>query len=572
MAGRAVPPPQTTTDDVLHKTGRQAETAGPSLEGGAVFAAAPGALRVASPRQIRQLQGMVGNAALQRMLFPAAAETEMVHGEACACPHCKPQRVYTDEPLAPIVQRDADAHAQGCTCPACGGGFDDAPAAPLIQRVWTDSQETEEDEGSETTGGWTDQAQQTEHGGAGGEANGGWTQAGGENSGGNSGETQSGQTEGTGEIMSVQEDFVADDTGGQPDIGLHVAVVEGGQQAGEQAANEAEQEAHAPNIQFVDGGRMGTAPVDFSGRVADDGFPHAFVDGGMTGTTVWAGGGGAGPRGNQGTGTIQSTTNPTYQSRSNGIMSDSEAWVAAATGDLTVTRSWLGANAGNQGNGHYVTDRAAARFNQHEVLHVNSTRSIYNSHLQPMLDRVKAHRADNPSHTTVHSFFQSDAIATLRSTIDWATAVGNFQTDDKAANSPMNTVDTNDLASGTYPVDRGPGTFGGVNYQHRVTMPDEAAPVDPAPGPAPGPVPPGPGPAPGPGPGPVPGPTPAAGTITASALRIRQAPNTASAILGQYPRGTQIQILSQEQGESVNGNTTWNRTDRGYVSDAYVQH
>ncbi|MBL8146653.1 MAG: hypothetical protein JNL34_09745 [Anaerolineae bacterium] len=72
----------------------------------------------------------------------------------------------SDEPLAPIVQRDADAHAQGCTCPACGGGFDDAPAAPLIQRAWTDSQETEEDEGSETTGGWTDQAQQTEHGDA----------------------------------------------------------------------------------------------------------------------------------------------------------------------------------------------------------------------------------------------------------------------------------------------------------------------------------------------------------------------------------------------------------------------
>lgn len=564
MAGSSLHAPQPTqTDDVLHKAGRQAEIAGPSLEGGEAFAATPGALRVASPRQIRQLQTMVGNAALQRMLRPAAAETEVVHGETCACPHCKTQRVYTDEPLAPAIQRDADAHANGCTCPACGGGYDDAPAAPLIQRQWVDSQEANEDESSEGTGGWTEQAQQNAGGGAGGGTGGDWTQGGGAADGG-SDSAEPGQTEGTGEVMTVHEDFVADEIGGKPDIGLHVAVVQGGMQAGEQAADEAEQAVQAPVVQFVDAGRTGTAPVRIGTRT-DDGKPHAFVDGGMTGTTVWAGGGGAGPRGNQNTGSVQNTTNPDYQSRSNGMFSDSEAWVAAGTGDLTVTRSWLGANGGDQGNGHFVTAAAAARFNAHEVLHVNSTRSIYNTHLQPMLDRVRSHRADNPSHTTVHGTLQLTAIYSLSSEIGWGTAVSNFQTGDQAANSPMNTVDTNDLATGTYPVDRGPGNVAGTAFQHRVTLPSE-----PAPSPTPAPTPPGPGPAPGPTPGPTPAPT--SGTVTASALRIRQAPNTTSAILGQYARGTPIQIQSQEQGEAVNGNRTWNKTDRGYVSDAYVQH
>jgi hypothetical protein len=69
-------------------------------------------------------------------------------------------------------------------------------------------------------------------------------------------------------------------------------------------------------------------------------------------------------------------------------------------------------------------------------------------------------------------------------------------------------------------------------------------------------------------PSPVTGPI--RGEITASALRIRQAPDTSSAILGSYPRGTTITIECQTTGESVDGNAAWDRTDRGYVSDRYV--
>ncbi len=60
------------------------------------------------------------------------------------------------------------------------------------------------------------------------------------------------------------------------------------------------------------------------------------------------------------------------------------------------------------------------------------------------------------------------------------------------------------------------------------------------------------------------------GEITASALRIRQGPSTSSPILGLYPRGTIITILCQTTGTSVDGNSLWDRTDRGYVSDRYV--
>lgn len=65
-------------------------------------------------------------------------------------------------------------------------------------------------------------------------------------------------------------------------------------------------------------------------------------------------------------------------------------------------------------------------------------------------------------------------------------------------------------------------------------------------------------------------PTPVTGTTTASMLRIRQTPSTTAPILGHYPRGTVITIECQATGTDVLGNTAWNKTDRGYVSDHYV--
>ncbi len=72
---------------------------------------------------------------------------------------------------------------------------------------------------------------------------------------------------------------------------------------------------------------------------------------------------------------------------------------------------------------------------------------------------------------------------------------------------------------------------------------------------------------PAPGPGPA---APVAGEVTASALRVRERPTTASPTLDVYPHGTAIAILCQTHGTVVDGDDVWDRTDRGYVSDRYV--
>jgi Domain of unknown function (DUF4157) len=77
-------------------------------------------------------------------------------------------------------------------------------------------------------------------------------------------------------------------------------------------------------------------------------------------------------------------------------------------------------------------------------------------------------------------------------------------------------------------------------------------------------------PTPPPPPTPPTPPSPVTGEITASVLRIRQAPNTLSSVLGNYPQGATIAILCQTTGENVAGNNIWDRTDRGFISDKYV--
>jgi uncharacterized protein YgiM (DUF1202 family) len=57
------------------------------------------------------------------------------------------------------------------------------------------------------------------------------------------------------------------------------------------------------------------------------------------------------------------------------------------------------------------------------------------------------------------------------------------------------------------------------------------------------------------------------GTITASALNIRSDAGTGNAVVGTYYQGKQVEILEQKQV----GNTTWGRTDQGWISLQYVQ-
>lgn len=77
---------------------------------------------------------------------------------------------------------------------------------------------------------------------------------------------------------------------------------------------------------------------------------------------------------------------------------------------------------------------------------------------------------------------------------------------------------------------------------------------------------------PPPAPSPPPAPVPVTGETIASSLRIRRQPNLSSPILGVYPKGTIITILGQVTGANVEGNSVWDKTDKGYVSDRYIRH
>lgn len=62
------------------------------------------------------------------------------------------------------------------------------------------------------------------------------------------------------------------------------------------------------------------------------------------------------------------------------------------------------------------------------------------------------------------------------------------------------------------------------------------------------------------------------GKITARPrLRIRQAPNTTSSILGHYDKGTIVRLTCQVRGEAVFGNDVWYKISDGYISGKYVQ-
>jgi hypothetical protein len=227
---------------------------------------------------------------------------------------------------------------------------------------------------------------------------------------------------------------------------------------------------------FVDGGRVGTAPWGDESQAHGAGCAHAFTAGGMSGTTPW---GPAGAHNVQGVGTIQAEVPPTYQAQPAAPPVAALAWVQNGTGKIQVTRAYIGVNAGNQGNGYFVTAAAAARINQHEVGHVNSTRGFHDADLKPMLDQILTYTQAQAGRGAAVD--QPGAIATLQATLGmparWAASKASFTAHDTATNSPMGPFDVADKASGTYPVDAGPGIVGGTAFAHRIKTPGEPAPV-----------------------------------------------------------------------------------------------
>jgi RNA polymerase sigma factor (sigma-70 family) len=60
------------------------------------------------------------------------------------------------------------------------------------------------------------------------------------------------------------------------------------------------------------------------------------------------------------------------------------------------------------------------------------------------------------------------------------------------------------------------------------------------------------------------------GTVAAPSLRIREAPSTVVPALRAYSQGTTLSIVCQAVGTEVEGSSLWDRTDRGFVADRYI--
>jgi hypothetical protein len=228
----------------------------------------------------------------------------------------------------------------------------------------------------------------------------------------------------------------------------------------------------APSARFVDLGQIATVPYGQPSAANQDSFPHAFTDGGQTKTAKWGGGGGAGAHGNQGAGTVQKEKPPQFFRGT----PKGDAYIREGSGDVDVVRSWTGVAGGDQGNGHFVTAAAAARINLHETLHVANSKNHYDVEIQPLLTRVGNYTMNAAVAKALKDPPTPRTVPALQKIIDWPATIKRFKTKDGADNKPGGSVDTNDLNSGTYPVDAGPGTVLGKKFKHRVRMQSEPNP------------------------------------------------------------------------------------------------
>ena len=227
---------------------------------------------------------------------------------------------------------------------------------------------------------------------------------------------------------------------------------------------------------------VGTVPFGERTGQEDMNVPHVFTDGGQTGTIAWAGGAGAGAHGNEGVGSLQTQVPPVFTGSPGPTAGRFSSRINPGTGLVAVTRSFLGAFAGNQGNGQWVSANAVARINQHERNHVASTRGIYAANLTPLETRIA-----NAALGTDVGGTAAEAATAHQAAINWAPTITAFVTADTAANkAPNGTVDTADVAAG-WIQNLGPGNVLGVAFNQRVVRAGEAAPPAAAPGPPAGP-------------------------------------------------------------------------------------
>jgi hypothetical protein len=224
-------------------------------------------------------------------------------------------------------------------------------------------------------------------------------------------------------------------------------------------------EPHMANLQPGDRNQWN----ELDGHLTSDVTPHVFVNGGKTGSAMDNTVGGRGGSGDQAVADI-TVVAPQYESRAPaGAGAQARAWIRPGTGTATVTRSYTGSLTGANGPTLYMTARAVARTDAHEVLHIQSSRAIHDRHIVPLEARVAARTSEPNALSSGTS--AAEAQTALQNVINWNATITAFQNEDRAANTPMGTVDTTDLASPTFIRDYGPRRVNGVNYTHYFDTP-----------------------------------------------------------------------------------------------------
>ncbi len=230
---------------------------------------------------------------------------------------------------------------------------------------------------------------------------------------------------------------------------------------------------------FQDAGRAGTARFGDAADEGldpdgDDGRPHAFVPGGKTGTSPWGGGGGAGPHGNQDSGSADkvaagvrvvagagSSTTPAPGSSKGRAPSPSTAATSPAA---RATRGTAGTSPTRRRPPSRSTSRSTS---------ASRGRST-SSHIQPLLDRI----VTSYDYGKGKVYKSSDAVALVQRYVDWAASVKSFDEDDKAWNGKGGSVDQEDQYSPNFPRQIGAGKVSGKDYTNRLKMPSEEAPPE----------------------------------------------------------------------------------------------
>jgi hypothetical protein len=236
----------------------------------------------------------------------------------------------------------------------------------------------------------------------------------------------------------------------------------------------------SPGTGFQDARRVGTVPFgetpvrNISGdEETGPPEPHAFAAGGRTGTRAWGGGAGAGPKGNQPVGSLEKV-DPVYESAWGGPLTNASAWVAEGTGTVAVKRDYVSSSPGDQGNGWYITDKAAAALEAHERRHVAKSRDSYVDRIQPVLDRI----LNSYNYGKEIAYRSVVATALVRRYVNWPASIKAFVDDDTAWNAKYARVDLEDQASSGYPRQIGPGKVNGKDFKNRLKLPTEPSPPE----------------------------------------------------------------------------------------------